>query len=81
MPNEIIPIEISILIEILKPNEIPIEINTSFFLIILKWWCGPFALGLILSPPLALISKNEELESPLYFLPHCKRNVSEDHTN
>jgi hypothetical protein len=25
MPNEIIPIEISILIEILKPNEIPIE--------------------------------------------------------
>jgi hypothetical protein len=30
MPNEIIPIEISTLIEILKPNEIPIEINTSF---------------------------------------------------
>jgi hypothetical protein len=23
-------------------------------------WCGPFALGLILSPPLALIAKNEE---------------------
>jgi hypothetical protein len=28
MPNEITPIEISTLIEILKPNEIPIEINT-----------------------------------------------------
>jgi hypothetical protein len=26
---------------------------------------GPFAFGLILSPPLALIAKNEELESPL----------------
>jgi hypothetical protein len=31
----------------------------------LEWWCGPFALGLILSPPLALIAKNGELESPL----------------
>jgi hypothetical protein len=31
---------------------------------ILKWWYGPFALGLILSPPLALIAKNGELESP-----------------
>jgi hypothetical protein len=56
IPNEIIPIEI------LKPNEIPIEIISSFsFLKILKWWCSPFALGLILSPPLALIAKNEEL--------------------
>jgi hypothetical protein len=36
---------------------------------ILKWWCGPFALGLILSPPLALIAKNGEFESPLAFLP------------
>jgi hypothetical protein len=24
---------------------------------IFKWWCSPFALGLILSPPLALIAK------------------------
>jgi hypothetical protein len=23
-----------------------------------SWWSGPFALGLILSPPLALIAKN-----------------------
>jgi hypothetical protein len=22
------------------------------------WWCGPFALGLIFPPPLALIAKN-----------------------
>jgi hypothetical protein len=59
-------------LEILKPNkipienltQIPIEINISE---ILKWWCSPFALGLILSPPLALIAKNEELESPLQF--------------
>jgi hypothetical protein len=36
----------------------------------LKWWCGPFALGLIFSPTLALSTKNEELESPLNFLPH-----------
>jgi hypothetical protein len=35
----------------------------------LKWWCGPFALGLILSPPLALITKNRELESPLQLSP------------
>jgi hypothetical protein len=33
-------------------------LKNTFFL---KWWCGPFALGLILSPPLALITKNEEL--------------------
>jgi hypothetical protein len=26
--------------------------------------CGPFALGLIFSPPLALIAKNEDVESP-----------------
>jgi hypothetical protein len=33
-------------------------------------WCGPFALGLILSPPLALSAKNGELESPFcIFLP------------
>jgi hypothetical protein len=30
----------------------------------LKWWYGPFALGLILSPPLALIAKNRDFESP-----------------
>jgi hypothetical protein len=28
-------------------------------------WCGPFALGLIFSPPLALSTKNGERESPL----------------
>jgi hypothetical protein len=47
------------------------------FLKILKWWCGPFALGLILSPPLALIAKNGELESPQYFLPIGNVNMSE----
>jgi hypothetical protein len=35
----------------------------------IRWWCGPFSLGLILSPPLALIAKNEDFESPIYFLP------------
>jgi hypothetical protein len=33
--------------------------------ILKSWWCGPFALGLIFSPPLALIAKNEDVESPL----------------
>jgi hypothetical protein len=44
-----------------------IDWNNFFFwfLKILKWWCSPFALGLTLSPPLALIAKNGELESPL----------------
>jgi hypothetical protein len=45
------------------------SIKTLIFLKKLKWWCGPFALGLILSPPLALITKNGDLESPCYFLP------------
>jgi hypothetical protein len=27
---------------------------------ILSWWCGPFALGLKFSPPLALIAKNKD---------------------
>jgi hypothetical protein len=68
IPNEIISIEI------LKPNEIPNEIisSFSFLLKILKWWCGSFALGLMLSPPLALIAKNEELESPLNSPPLLK---------
>jgi hypothetical protein len=35
----------------------------------IRWWCGSFALGLIISPPLALIAKNGDFESPLYFLP------------
>jgi hypothetical protein len=49
----------------LRLTKIPIEIISSFsFFKILKWWCGPFALSLILSPPLALIAKNGELESP-----------------
>jgi hypothetical protein len=46
-------------------TQILVEINT--FLKIWKWWCGPFVLGLILFPPLALIAKNEELESPFSF--------------
>jgi hypothetical protein len=64
IPNEIISIEI------LKPNEI--ISSFSFLLKILKWWCGSFALGLMLSPPLALIAKNEELESPLNSPPLLK---------
>jgi hypothetical protein len=47
----------------------PIEIYQLkvHFEIFLKWWCGPFALGLIFSPPLALSAKNGELESPIAF--------------
>jgi hypothetical protein len=45
--------------------------NTLKFL---KWWCGPFALGLIFSP-LALIAKNEELESPYAFSPPLGLNT------
>jgi hypothetical protein len=43
----------------------PIENFISIFF--LKWWCGPFALGLIFSPPLALSAKNGELESTNIF--------------
>jgi hypothetical protein len=39
----------------------PIE---NFILKIFKMVDGPFALGLIFSPSLALIAKNGELESP-----------------
>jgi hypothetical protein len=47
---------------ILSFSQIPIEINIlwKFW----NWWCDPFSLGLILSPPLALIAKNREHESP-----------------
>jgi hypothetical protein len=46
------------------------DTNLKNILKFLKWWwCGPFALGLIFSPPLALIAKNGELESPFYFSP------------
>jgi hypothetical protein len=42
------------------------------------WWCGPFALGLIFSLPLALIVKNEDFENPFYiFSPIGKGNMSE----
>jgi hypothetical protein len=44
---------------------------------ILKWWCGPFALGLILSPPLVLIAKNGALESPFTFSLVGKIHMSE----
>jgi hypothetical protein len=49
-------------LKFLKPNEIPIEIYFE------NGWCGPFALGQILSPPLALIAKNKE-SLGLLFLP------------
>jgi hypothetical protein len=68
-------------------------VNTNLHLLFQKvlkwWWCGPFTLGLIFSPPLALIAKNGDLESPfcifspfgtLHYLPNGKINVSEDHT-
>ena len=43
----------------------------------LKWWCSHFALGLILSPPLALSAKNGELESLFTFSSNGKINMSE----
>jgi hypothetical protein len=43
----------------------------------LKWWCGPFTLGLIFSPPLALIAKNGDVESPFIFSPLIQVNKSE----
>jgi hypothetical protein len=45
------------------------SIKTLFQFFLKLWWCGPFALGLISSPPLALIAKNKDVESPLKFLP------------
>jgi hypothetical protein len=33
-------------------------------MLVVRWWCGPFALGLIFSPPLVLIAKNGVLWSP-----------------
>jgi hypothetical protein len=62
----------------LIPNtnlRIPIKIIVGFFL--KWWWCGPFALGLILSSPLALIAKNGDFESPFTLSPIGKRNMSE----
>jgi hypothetical protein len=50
----------------------PIEI---LILEISKWWCGPFALGLIFSPPLALSAKSGELESPFAFSPLWGPNI------
>jgi hypothetical protein len=47
----------------------------------IRWWCGPFALGLILSPPLALIAKNRDFESPFTFSPLVQVDKSEDYTN
>jgi hypothetical protein len=44
----------------------------------IRWWCSPFALGLIISPLLALMAKNRDFESPFYiFSPFGKRNMSE----
>jgi hypothetical protein len=34
---------------------------------------GPFALGLLISPPLTLSAKNEETLEAYYSLPLCKR--------
>jgi hypothetical protein len=48
----------------------PIEEYTEFVeMVVRSWWCGPFALGLIFSPPLALSAKNRDLQSPLVFSP------------
>jgi hypothetical protein len=60
--------------------------NTLFEKFISKilkwWWCGPFALGLIFSPPLALIAKKRRTLEPFYiFSPIDKRNISENYTN
>jgi hypothetical protein len=38
-------------------------------------WCGPFDLGLILSPPSVLITKNRELESPLILSPLLVKEI------
>jgi hypothetical protein len=54
IPDEIIPIEN------FKPNEISIEIW-----ILKMWWCGPFALGLILFPLWHESPKTKNFESPL----------------
>jgi hypothetical protein len=48
-------------------DQVPIEILIWEIKFLKWWWCGPFALSLILSPPLALRAKNEELESPFSF--------------
>jgi hypothetical protein len=39
------------------------------------WWCGPFALGLILSSHLALIAKNGDFESRLKLSPPLGPNT------
>jgi hypothetical protein len=46
-----------------------------FFEILKWWWCGPFALGLIFSPPLALIAKNGELESLVILSPPLVKEI------
>ena len=57
------------LIKIYTDWKVPIK---TLFWNFLKWWCSPFALGLIFSPPLALSAKNGKLESPFsFFSPFC----------
>jgi hypothetical protein len=44
----------------------------------IRWWCGPFALGLIFSPPLALITKKQRTWEPYITLsPFVQVNTSE----
>jgi hypothetical protein len=50
--------------------------NTLFRNFLKWWWCGPFALGLIFSPPLALIAKNGEHWSPFAFYPPLGPNIT-----
>jgi hypothetical protein len=84
IPNEI-PMEISFLHTnwkldtiwkfILRLTQIPIEINICEFF--LKWWCSPFALGLILLPFGIYRKKRRTWEPFLHFLPNGKINMSE----
>jgi hypothetical protein len=51
------------------PNSTNWKLAQILIEIILKWWCGPFALSLILSPPLALITKKRRTREPFTILP------------
>jgi mannose/fructose/N-acetylgalactosamine-specific phosphotransferase system component IID len=51
------------------------QLKNSFRKNLKWWWYGPFALGLIFSPPLALIAKNKERWSPFIFSSPLKKEI------
>jgi hypothetical protein len=58
-----------------KTNFCENQINHHFKKIEVGGAVRSFCFGLILSPPLAVIAKNKDLESSHYFLPHWYKQI------